>query len=495
MSLQSSRSSVPMAITADAFTKEIIRNEFSSIPDILDLVPREDWGMFADHLFALCDELGPLPILMWNFANRALEGPEAERLTESFGDMLVKRLIFDEANVRWTRDLIGGVYQQAKSVCEDMEDVNGEKEREMISEMICDILQKVTEWPMESRPIATSKIAAVHHFAVGHGSEIVPSLYIIFIQNTLIAAISNPMLVALDKIDYVRPAKLQMVLDEIARQMGRYCALKSCPVVDEPYKSKLEYWGNRMAEVVGEQMSSVDQMFKIWQAQYTPSSKRVAKFESNLRSFVEIYSDRQSRSTRSVTQDSDDSHRSEIFEKMQDRHWKSGKEENQISNFVWSKGNGIGVRVEGQVSGDVVSVLRLLTKRIFHTNKLLSDVQMKLIDTTESEVQFRINAPFPFAPRFISSNIRFDLSDDEGVAIFADSTQPRTPSGHHRGKMLLSGIRAVAMKEEPGKVWVCVVLHIDMCASVPNWVLYSQNKSLRKILISMLGFTNTVARI
>jgi len=67
---------------------------------------------------------------------------------------------------------------------------------------------------------------------------------------------------------------------------------------------------------------------------------------------------------------------------------------------------------------------------------------MDVVDRESSNLQFRIQAPFPFSPRYVSAEVQYHAQNGEAVAVIHQSDSHSTPSGHQRAKVLRETIIA-----------------------------------------------------
>ncbi|PRP82339.1 hypothetical protein PROFUN_10243 [Planoprotostelium fungivorum] len=241
-------------------------------------------------------------------------------------------------------------------------------------------------------------------------------------------------------------------------------------------------WAHRMRELLPWKFDTKksEMMYNVWKAQHTPNTKRLAKLEDMIRRLLDEYSDD------NISQSSFDSSRTSahgrFLEKLNDSHWKLSRDREGVKQYTWNKGDGLAARVEADTDGDV-GTLSQFVEEIFRDIKLFTSRQFRTIDE-DRVVQCKVLTPFPFTPRFISAKISIYNEPDESIALIQDEEREKAPSGHQRGRVQLSGVRMMRLDER--RVRVSVMIHVDMCSNVPNWVLSSQNTALKKNLFQIM---------
>ncbi|PRP73407.1 hypothetical protein PROFUN_09637 [Planoprotostelium fungivorum] len=477
------RSSSASSSDVDVHIKAVLQNDFSSIPAILSIVPHEDWFVLADHLFAYHSEMDAWPLVVWAASQRT---PDDITLTgEQFHDMIAKRNLFSDLTVKWNRSLIEDFYIKAKSSYMEFTDFEGVEEKQKISDLISIILKNFADTPPEDMPLLTAKSGALFNDMVGAGDEACDRTHFLYLDIAIIPLVLNPTLVNLDDIHYVRPQKLQSLLDECGRLLHRFGKIREEPL-DEPYQSMLEERGAALKAAVPVQFSwaTIEKMEKIWKAHNLPNARKLKRLEHEMREMIEGHSDEARSGHSSQTTETG---YVRLLEKMKEPQWKAGKVERGVTEYSLAKGDGIGAMVEAEISGEI-SVLRKLIEDIFHQMKLFSKVEMDVVDRESSNLQFRIQAPFPFSPRYVSAEVQYYAQNGEAGAVIHQSDSHSTPSGHQRAKVLLSGVHVSSLGRS--KVKVLVMIHIDMCSSIPNWAASSQSSSIRKNLAKIFREMN-----
>ncbi|PRP84392.1 putative leucine-rich repeat receptor-like protein kinase [Planoprotostelium fungivorum] len=459
-------------------TDRHIKNDFSSLANVLSLVPKEDWNVLADHLFAYHNEIDPWPLLLWAIQQRAVEDRSLNE--EQFHDMINKRNLFSETTVRWNKSLLVDFYSRIKSIYQEMEDFEGEEEKKKISDALSIFMSKVASYPVEEVPLMTTKSGTIFYGMVGAGDDILMTPIAFYINTCIAPLIVNPTLLGLDDLHYVRPPKLQALLNECARLLCRYGEIKKNPI-GEPYQSVMEHWGKITTGKADEYYSleTIEVLEKIWKAQYVPNTRKIRLLEFEIRELIEghAYDEKSHFST-----ESRETGLNRFMEKLNDSRWKPGKQKKGLTPFTWT-GDGIATRIEVELRGDT-DIVRHITSDILRNIKQFSGLLVDYLDKDTSAMQFKINTPFPFSPRYVSTDVQYHTSSSQSVAAFFNSERHPTPSGHQRAKMHASGVHIV-MKQS-GRAIVTVMVHIDMCSSVPNWALSSQSSALQKNLSRIL---------
>ncbi|PRP86592.1 hypothetical protein PROFUN_05230 [Planoprotostelium fungivorum] len=481
VSITSTRSTSSASVETDRHIRvqAILQNDFTSVPNILSIVPPNEWSILADHLYAYHSEIDAWPLVLWASSQRS--AGDMVLSDQQFHDMVLKRNVFSEQFVRWNKRLIQEFYQKAKLSYNDFNDFTGEDEKQKISDLLSIILQNYAECPFEDIPLMFLKTAAIFKGIIGLGDDYLDNMHLFYMGESIVPLVLNPTLVNLDDLHYVRPVKLQALLNECGRLLLRYGQIKKNPL-EEPYQSMMKHWAETTTATVPLRFSfeEVEVMEKIWRAQRTINSKKLKKLEEAITELVEGHTDDARTDGLSETSEYG---LCKFSDKLNDPKWKFSKQEKGITEYTWYKGEGIGGRVEAEIKGDI-SQLKKIVEDVFRNIKLFSHLEMEELDKETSTIQFRVHAPFPFSPRYISADIHYHTNNGESSAIFYYSERNKTPSGHQRAKMLLSGIQVTAKGRD--RVKVAVMLHMDMCSSIPNWAASGQSSSIKKNISKLL---------
>ncbi|PRP84359.1 hypothetical protein PROFUN_08224, partial [Planoprotostelium fungivorum] len=449
--------------------RAILQNDFSSLPNLLSIIPREDWNVFADLLYGYHLETDAWPLVLWSMQQRTQDDLSLDE--ETFHGMISKRNLYSDVTVKWNRTIIEEFHMKAKTIYEEIENFDGEEEKQKICDLISSILRNQAEADREDIPIMALKNGALFNQFVGLGDDYLDNTDYFWLKNIVTPLIKNPTLVGIDDLNYVRPVKLQALLDECGRLIHRYGEIKKNPI-GEPYQSVMEHWAKVTTHGVPHRysMENAEKMERIWRAQVVPNSKKMNQLEKEIRKLIEGY-------TGSDDSSSIDQYDIGTFnEKLKDSRWKAGKEENGVTQFTWL-GDGVAARVDAVSRGDVD--IRKIVEKVFRDMKLFSKQEMETIGDDAATMHFRVDTPFPFSPRYVNADILYRLSSSDSSAVFYDSNRRATPSGHQRAKVETSGVHITRKGNEQV---VSVMLHVDMRSSVPNWALSSQSSALKKNL-------------
>ncbi|PRP73020.1 hypothetical protein PROFUN_17058, partial [Planoprotostelium fungivorum] len=140
--------------------------------------------------------------------------------------------------------------------------------------------------------------------------------------------------------------------------------------------------------------------------------------------------------------------------------------------------SGVAARITFSTAGDIETVTQRIIKSLFTK---YNDYNIQVLTSYHCLTTFRKDLPFPFSPRFTSSHIRCEVTDKEGIVLVEDEDVTPTPSGHQRAIMQICGAHIVTGKK--GLVDVDLMIHSDLCGSVPQWVMNMQNKGVGKMLV------------
>ncbi|PRP86578.1 hypothetical protein PROFUN_05216 [Planoprotostelium fungivorum] len=472
--------------------QSILQNDFTALPHILSIIPKDDWNVFADHLFAYHLEEDAWPLNLWALTQRPSEDLSLNE--EQFHDMIVKRNVFSDMTVKWNRSLIEGFYKKAKLIYNDFDDFETEEEKKKMCELLSIFMKAYAESTPEDIPLLALKSATLFNDIVGYGDDLLSNTHNFFLEKSLIPLISNPTLVNLDDLNYVRPQKLQRLLDECVRLLHLYGRVKREPTI-EPYQSLMVHWATITSSRSDVHFSwkTVEMVEKIYKAQHMPNVKKMRRLEGMMRDLINDHSDDGISESGSVFSQIG---LGQLSEKLSDERWKPAKSKNGVIASSWSEG-GVAARVEVEIKGDVNQTRKMVDKivqDIFQNVKLFSKQEIETVDRDTSMMQFRVHTPFPFSPRYISADIHYHTTnDDDSTAVIYQSDRHKTPSGHQRAKMLLSGIQVTAKGRD--RVRVTVMLHMDMCSSIPNWAASGQSSAMKKDLCKILGSSRQTLQV
>ncbi|PRP86580.1 hypothetical protein PROFUN_05218 [Planoprotostelium fungivorum] len=485
---KTSRGSFPPSDKLERHFKAILSNDFTSLPDVLAIIPRDDWNVFADHLYAYHLEEDAWPLTLWALSQRPSEDLTLNE--EQFHDMIIKRNLFSDLMVRCNRGIIEGLYRKAKSTYTEFENFDTEEEKQKICEMLSIFMKTFAELNPEDIPLLGLKPGTFFHYLVGHGDDYLCNSHFFLIEKSLATIVSNPTLVNLDDLNYVRPQKLQNLLDECARLLRLYGKVKREPTI-EPYQSLMVHWATITAARTETHYNwtTVEMMEKIWKAQNVPNVKKMKRLEEMMRELISDHSDDAASDSGSIISQG----LGQLSERLSDERWKPTKTKRGITEYSWSAG-GVAARVEAEMEGDVSQTRKIVEKmveEVVRSTKLFSKQEIECVDKDISAVQFRVSAPFPFSPRYISADIHYHTtSNGDSSAVIYQSDRHKTPSGHQRAKMLLSGIQVTAKGRD--RVRVTVMVHMDMCSSIPNWAASGQSSAIKKDLSRILRDHQTI---
>ncbi|PRP86604.1 hypothetical protein PROFUN_05242, partial [Planoprotostelium fungivorum] len=277
---------VACGIDRPDFEETILQNDFSSMPEILSILPREDWNVFADLLYAYHSETDAWPLVLWGIQQRTRD--DLSMNDEKFHDMVGKRNLFNDLTVKWNRALLEEFYTKAKATYQEFNNFDTEEEKLKICDLISLMMRFQAEADPADVPVMLIKTGALFTQYVGLGDDILDSTHFFWLDIAIIPIIKNPTLVGLDDLNYVRPAKLQNLLDECARLIHRYGYVKRDPI-GEPYQSVMEHWATVARNAVPHQfsMENAERMERIYRAQNTPNPKKIKKLEEDIRNLIE----------------------------------------------------------------------------------------------------------------------------------------------------------------------------------------------------------------
>ncbi|PRP84921.1 hypothetical protein PROFUN_07575 [Planoprotostelium fungivorum] len=316
--------------------------------------PRSNWKVLADHVFGFCEEMDPWDITAWAVAETRNDPTQGDSFSDGF-----TRLTGQEMSI-----------------------LDGDDS----SDTFC-----VTE-QSTIKPIDT---------------------VMFFIREIIVPLLTDPPLISLIGCEDTKSNGFQRVLNEMARLLSQFGEHDFD--ADISRGSMMSHWTHIMTQKESEwfNLEQAHSAFKIWKNQWTPNMKRLNHHERNIRILLEtIYMD-----TSFHLEDSIEIVQEErpcTLVKMYDKRWISHKSKSSDTTFFsWNKlevrpssdimadmKEGVSVRADFQMKGDVLTVLRLNTVYQIHTPEV-------------GYVQCKYDTLFPLSLRYLYASIRWEWNELE----------------------------------------------------------------------------------
>ncbi|PRP85112.1 hypothetical protein PROFUN_07183 [Planoprotostelium fungivorum] len=477
---------------------------FIPVEEYLMNVGTVHWALFADHLFSYCDEIDVWPLLSWvSDISNGRHTMRGLNLDSNFTDMIINRFSYSDTVVSFQKRYLAPFHQNVKRAADEhgvrrknsdesndlssqaLMRSDGHLTLEVVSGLMNDFLPDFIA-SFEFSPLPLRRVMAKWRGKMGSGTEIINSQMIRLLQWFILPVILNPSSIDLGESEEERTIEHKNLLIECGECITALCQQKALPPT-EPYASLFARHNAKMNAVAQQIMDlqSIELSVKILAAQCKPDEKRIQREEEKFRRYLESFDD----SSRTVSPNASVSSMSSIIsntekkdilmEKLREHRWKLMKNTEGVSLYTSINFQGVSARVELVVQSTMEKVLKDLMSALFTK---YSDATVETLPNSHKHTIYKKDFPFPFSPRFYAVHTYTEVIDDEGFLYIEDDDPIAAPPSFQRTIMHLGGAHLTRIREK-GMIHIEMMVHIDLCGSIPKWVNQMQNKKVAHNLL------------